>query len=441
MALDLAVLAATVVSRFLFPYVKKGAERLAEEISERVSDVAAEHATSLASRAWDRVRSVFSSPKEQTKLELFEEEPDEYAAGIERTLREKLEQDPELARELQELIDAPSPDGSGTGAQIMQATVAGIVDLRHGTVSGGQVSGVHIENFTAPTPAQQEVSPRDDAGPGPGDRPRGDRLVGRDAEFAQLREPIDAQRPAFVLVTGRHGIGKSALIRRLLDHAVELGWSNLGEAVAVLATTTPEALTEQLRTLLGVTGSVPDGEPDGPMTEAVPEPAEASAPERRSWSQVATVVRGAVEGWPDRLPGRLGRSGREVVDALAARAPAVLTLELHRPSEQMTRWLAGVFVPALRRTETPVLGVATVEAVTNAPGLEAAADRIIELQELDAEAVRAALLDAAGPLPEHELAAYVDAASADPALLRSLLNVLTQLRLETSPASLERSHA
>lgn len=147
MAVDTVMLATTVVTSFLVPYAKAGLEKIADSVSKEVSEKAAEYAANLTGKVWTRVKSAFSSPKEQTTLELFQENPDEMADMLVKKLREKLAQDSELAHTLAELIEAPGPDGQNSGAQIMNAAIAGIADLRGADLSRAKnmtVGGVII---------------------------------------------------------------------------------------------------------------------------------------------------------------------------------------------------------------------------------------------------------------------------------------------------------
>lgn len=156
--LDLAALATTVVSSFLWPYAKKGLEKIGEEVGKNVSESAAKHAVSLTEKIWARVEGLFQTPKEKTALELFQDDPNEMKGKVEKMLREKLEQDEAAAKELSEMANAPGPDGATTGAQIMQAGIAGIADLRQAHIagSGNVVAGV----IYGGTPQQPPTPPK-----------------------------------------------------------------------------------------------------------------------------------------------------------------------------------------------------------------------------------------------------------------------------------------
>ncbi len=159
MPIDLAVLATTVVSSFLLPYLKLGGEKLAEEISEKVGSGTADYAADLTNKIWKRVKSVFSSERDQHAMSEFEEEPDAAKSLIEAKLKKKLEQDPTLAEELDRLINTPTPDGASTGAQIMNAHIAGILDARGTNFSNSRnlkLAGVMMEESQSSANAKRE---------------------------------------------------------------------------------------------------------------------------------------------------------------------------------------------------------------------------------------------------------------------------------------------
>jgi hypothetical protein len=158
MPIDIAAIATTVVTSFLIPYVKKGAEKIAEEVTNTVSKGAAEHAVGLAQKVWNKVKSLFSSDKEKNTLQYFEQDPDTFQAAVEKILQQKLEQDSQAAQELDALLNAPEPTGGSTGAQIMNATYAGIADLRGANFSGAHgmnISGVSIGSQPPPIPSDR----------------------------------------------------------------------------------------------------------------------------------------------------------------------------------------------------------------------------------------------------------------------------------------------
>lgn len=128
-------LATTVVSTYLLPYLKEGAVKMAERITKDAGDAASEYSVSLAGKIWNKVKSVFTSDDEKGTLAQFEKRPEAAKPLVEAILKEKLQQDASLLKELQALTTAKGPTGQ-TGAQIIGATYAGILDMRGATVSG-----------------------------------------------------------------------------------------------------------------------------------------------------------------------------------------------------------------------------------------------------------------------------------------------------------------
>lgn len=155
MPIDIAVLAATVVSSFLFPYVKMGAEEIFKGASQKVGEGAALRAKEITEKVWQRVKSIFSSEEDRTVLSQFERRPDAARSLIQDVLREKLEQNSSLADELHKLINTPGPEGSSTGAQIMHAYIAGVADLRNANLSNAhdiEIAGVKLGEFPPKVP-------------------------------------------------------------------------------------------------------------------------------------------------------------------------------------------------------------------------------------------------------------------------------------------------
>ena len=143
--MDIVTLSSTIVGTFLLPYAKKGLERIRPELEEAVADTVVRGMESV----WDRVKGLFSgSEREQSRWEFFEEEPEAGAAMVEKSLEKKLEADPELATELNGLVNQPVP--AAEGGTVLKDVVAhqiGIVDFRHGRASdNATVAGMIVES-------------------------------------------------------------------------------------------------------------------------------------------------------------------------------------------------------------------------------------------------------------------------------------------------------
>ena len=157
--LDIALIAGTAVGQILLPYIKDGAVKFVETIAKDKGEAMGEYAGNLANSVWDKVKSVFSSEKDQAVLEQFEEEPEAAAPLLEAKLKKKLEENPEVAKTLEQLIQSTAPNGS-TGVQIIGSSYVGVVHVA-GSISGGTVTGGTFNFGNAPAPAASvEGQPR-----------------------------------------------------------------------------------------------------------------------------------------------------------------------------------------------------------------------------------------------------------------------------------------
>jgi hypothetical protein len=156
--LDVALLAASAV-RILVPYIKRGADGLASAIGERAEGGVADFAVDVAKSVWDRVRDTFTASGHEGAVEEFEKNPDDAQEYLEKLLKRRLEEDPDFARELNDLVTKPSPDGRDV-VQIMNSSGVAVVT---GDVTGGIVGGSigTIYQGPPPQPPPAEPTPRE----------------------------------------------------------------------------------------------------------------------------------------------------------------------------------------------------------------------------------------------------------------------------------------
>ena len=151
--MPLDVLAATVVSQFLLPALKDGAENILTAVSDKVSEQAAAHAGSLVGNLWAKVDNVLGgSQKEKTTLENFKEDPEVYEGAVTKLLQRKIDENPALGDEIQALLDEKVPGTSMTGAQVWNAGVVGIADARQANFAGARdvdIVGVQMGDSAA----------------------------------------------------------------------------------------------------------------------------------------------------------------------------------------------------------------------------------------------------------------------------------------------------
>ncbi|MEK6336722.1 MAG: hypothetical protein AABM67_17480 [Acidobacteriota bacterium] len=163
--LDIALIASTAVGQILLPYIKDGAVKFVETIAKDKGEAIGEYAGNLASTVWDKVKSIFSSEKDQAVLEQFQEEPEAAGPLLEAKLKKKLEEDPEIAETFDQLIQSTAPDGS-TGLQIIGSSYVGVVHVA-GNISGGTVTGGTFNFGGVPAPPASVKAPPRSAVPQP----------------------------------------------------------------------------------------------------------------------------------------------------------------------------------------------------------------------------------------------------------------------------------
>lgn len=159
--MDPATLAATVTSQVLLPYIKEGATKLASTVGATFGNAVGQHAVETAAKVWERVKSAFTSERDAATLEDFKEHPEDSKNLLQTKLELKLRQDSDLAAELTRFVTSTSPDGKSSGAQVIGATYAALVDARGATISGGAITGIAItshQNANWPIPRQKSTT-------------------------------------------------------------------------------------------------------------------------------------------------------------------------------------------------------------------------------------------------------------------------------------------
>ena len=127
-------IAATIVTSLLMPYLKMGADKMAETLTGEGGKAIGDYTVDLAKKAWEKIKSSFTSEEETSALEMFEKRPESAAPVMQEVLEEKLATDPDLKAELEKLLKASGPGGQ-TGAQILGDN-AHLLDMRNAHVGG-----------------------------------------------------------------------------------------------------------------------------------------------------------------------------------------------------------------------------------------------------------------------------------------------------------------
>ena len=138
--IEIPLLAATIVTRYLVPGLKAGWDNVFKRASDELGQTVADDTKNIVGSLWDRVRSAFGSAEDAPVLAAFEKQPEAAAPLIQTLLLQKLETDPGLAAELSAIIER-KVEGGRSGDQIIADTVIQVhADHAH-VDNGGIIAG------------------------------------------------------------------------------------------------------------------------------------------------------------------------------------------------------------------------------------------------------------------------------------------------------------
>jgi hypothetical protein len=155
--IDVVALAATLVAKVLVPRLTRGAEQIADEVTDRAGETAANAVEHVSQDIWDRVQSLFArDPGGTAVFAEFEAAPEQLKPAVEAMLVKRLAEDQAAARELDELVRTPGAVGR-TAVQLIGDTV-GYVDAKGANVYG--VVGGVVQGVQPPASPEDPRAPR-----------------------------------------------------------------------------------------------------------------------------------------------------------------------------------------------------------------------------------------------------------------------------------------
>jgi hypothetical protein len=158
--IELAVIATTVVAKFLVPLLVKTADGMRDDLQEQVSEGAAKAVADTAGKLWKKVTGVFSSGDDQKAVELFESQPTMMAPVMEELLRKHLENDSAFRDEIEALLNETTPDGKTVYSIAAENSV--VIDARAANLSGSaQIIGMQVGNQPRPSGPPSNSSAED----------------------------------------------------------------------------------------------------------------------------------------------------------------------------------------------------------------------------------------------------------------------------------------
>jgi hypothetical protein len=147
--IEIALLATTVVSKFLVPLFNKGKDDFTESLAEQAGRGAAESLVGTAQKIWARVLKRFDRDDEKSAAKLFSEDPEAMDKMLVKLLQKRLEEDQDFRQQINQLVEAPVPGTDSTSWQLI-GTYVGAVDARNATISGGTVAGLIVGSHEPP---------------------------------------------------------------------------------------------------------------------------------------------------------------------------------------------------------------------------------------------------------------------------------------------------
>ena len=154
--IELAALATSVVSSFLVPLVKEGANALRDRLAKKAGEASADRLAGTAQTLWDRVKGSAKPGTERDVLQTFERDPDLLKETVEKIVLAQLTSDETFRAEATALLE--QQDASGKATWQLMGDVVGVVDARHASIHGGTVAGVFYQAGNGQRPPEQPVA-------------------------------------------------------------------------------------------------------------------------------------------------------------------------------------------------------------------------------------------------------------------------------------------
>jgi hypothetical protein len=153
--IELALLASTVVAKFLVPFLAKSAEGMLDDLQQQTSEGAAKAVVDTAGKLWKKVTGAFSSGDDQKAAELFASQPTMMAPVMEDLLRKHLESDPAFRDEVEAMVSQEAENGKTVYS--IAADYSVVIDARNASLSGNaQIIGMTVGD--KPSPAAPPAS-------------------------------------------------------------------------------------------------------------------------------------------------------------------------------------------------------------------------------------------------------------------------------------------
>ena len=144
--IEIALLATTVVSKFLVPLFTKSKDDFSDDVAGTVGRAASDGLTKTAGKIWNRIIGRFSQDNEKSAVNLFKEDPENMEKMMIKLLQKRLDDDSDFRDQIQQLVEEPVPGTGRTSWQLIGDYV-GAVDARNAAISGNAtVAGLIVKS-------------------------------------------------------------------------------------------------------------------------------------------------------------------------------------------------------------------------------------------------------------------------------------------------------
>jgi len=156
---SLAMTIAASAVAILTPFLKKGAERFAEEIGKSVEEAGGEAGKRVGEIVIDKTKKLFDKLKQKLSgneeatmnLKLLEKNPENetYAENFQKVLARELDKDKNFAQDLDKQIKEIKQLNPQVRTIIERAEAENLTAIRAGSISGGSNVEAHIKDSKA----------------------------------------------------------------------------------------------------------------------------------------------------------------------------------------------------------------------------------------------------------------------------------------------------
>ena len=244
-------------------------------------------------------------------------------------------------------------------------------------------------------------------------------LIGRDRELETFSGLLAARQPAFVVIGGAVGIGKSALLGAMRQLASDDSWYLFPAGDEALTIDDQMSVPSLVTTFEDLVADADRGMERRPFVGL-----EASTSGDGGSQVPIAAVSSLLAGTRLTSARSRSRAAQGPLDALSQLTPIMVALDVRTPDQAVRSWLTDKLWRAVSDAGIATIIVAVVVDKEDEAALAKSATRVMHLGPLPARAVRLVLEKVTSGLPDSELDGYAEAIRNDPGLLSCFSRLL-----------------